>query len=124
MDQSMECVTDFPQPALSAIKQFKASIGILTDGKKSRQVKAFWYLLPLKSFEAFSTHMFNQSVDWDHGWVIIYWHVHRGMETEWDNWLFARVTGNCYWPFFIFGHQLKYDTACAREALHLEKVKL
>lgn len=46
--------------------------------------------------------MFIQRVDWDHGWVIIYWHVHRGMETEWDNWFLARVTGNSYWPFFYF----------------------
>lgn len=33
--------------------------------------------------------MFNQRVDWDHGWVIIYWHVHRGMQTERDNWFLA-----------------------------------
>jgi len=36
------------------------------------------------------------------------------METEWDNWFPARVTGIHYSPFFIFEHQPKYNTVDAR----------
>lgn len=122
MDQSSQCATDFPKATLSVIKQFKASLGILTDGKKSKWVKAFWYLLPFR-VSKLSAHicLIRELIGITGEWLFI------DMCTEGckQNGIIGSLpTGNRYWPFFIFGRQPKYDTACAREALHLAKVKL